>query len=437
MQLIWLIPKNNPYCQVQFEFSTPNYYQQSFAVSNELILADRIGKKFHRTLGSAILHGVKTLIRRVLHLRPSETLGKDEFWALQEVSFIVKRGECLGVIGPNGAGKSTLLKLIHREFRADAGRILTLGSVTSLLRIDFGLQPLLSGRENIYIRCHQMGLSKVETDAKVAEIIRFAGLEHAIDAQVKTYSDGMYARLEFAIATSVQPDILLVDEVLAVGDIAFQIKALDRLNQLKRNGTAIVFVSHSEMNVRHVADRCLLLFNGRQVALGEPDALFYTYYESVGYLNHRLQPLHDTMQTFQDVSGALSINSLRKPLAFTDEMTVRVGQSIEWLLEYAAGEDFLTVDLSLQFWSLGDMLVASITTGLTKEDFRLTSGKGSILVRIPFMSLTPGCYRVAAGLSRNGQWLAYRSHLSTLYVIQNEMNAYNGLIIMQAMFEQR
>jgi lipopolysaccharide transport system ATP-binding protein len=264
-------------------------------MSNELILADRIGKKFHRTLTSAFLDGTQAIARKALRLKPRDALGKDEFWALQDVSFIVRRGECLGVIGPNGAGKSTLLKLIHREFHPDTGRLLSRGHMKSLIRIGAGLQPLLSGRENIYVQCQQMGLDKRETDAQLHHIIAFAGLEAAIDAPVKTYSDGMYARLEFSIATSVQTDILLVDEVLAVGDIAFQIRALDRLNQLKREGAAIVFVSHSEMNVRHVADQCLLLFNGRQVALGEPDALFYQYYESVGYLNHRLQALGAAM----------------------------------------------------------------------------------------------------------------------------------------------
>ena len=402
---------------------------------NELILADRIGKKFHRSLSSAFFQGFKKAIRKALRLRPKETLGKDEFWALREVSFVVERGECLGVIGPNGAGKSTLLRLLHREYRPDAGRIVTLGVMQSLLRIDSGLQPLLSGRENIYIRCQQMGLNKDETDAKLDAIIVFAGLEEAIDAQVKTYSDGMYARLEFSIATSVQSDILLVDEVLAVGDIAFQIRALDRLNQLKHNGAAIVFVSHSEMNVRHVADRCLLLFNGRQVALGKPDALFYKYYESVGYLNHRLQPLGDAIQSVKIVNDQLSITRLISNMPVEDGLSVKTGGSLDWIVEYESKNAVADVTVTLHFMNLAGMLVASVDSGLTCQPIQLVAGKGGIRVRLPFVALTPGCYRVAAGFSAKGEWLAYSGCLLELYVVKHNMETYHGLMVMDAFFD--
>ncbi len=372
---------------------------------------------------------------RTLRLQPSEALGKDEFWALQDISFIVQRGECLGVIGPNGAGKSTLLKLIHRDYRADAGRIVTLGSIQSLLRIDSGLQPLLSGRENIYIRCQQMGLNKDETDAMLDAIIAFAGLEEAIDSQVKTYSDGMYARLEFSIATSVQSDIFLVDEVLAVGDIAFQIRALDRLNQLKRNGAAIVFVSHSEMNVRHVADRCLLLFNGRQVALGNPDALFYKYYESVGYLNNRLQPLGDMILSVKIDSDKLAITRIIASESEEGRVTVNTGGSLEWIVEYQSENAMADVNLTLHFVNLAGLLVASVDSSLTRQPISLVAGKGGIRVGLPFVALTAGCYRVAAGFSINGEWLAYRERILELYVIKHKMDMYQGLMVMDAIFE--
>jgi lipopolysaccharide transport system ATP-binding protein len=401
----------------------------------ELILVDQAGKKFHRTLTGALLHSLLATARRALRLRAQTSLDKDEFWALRDVSFTVRRGECLGVIGPNGAGKSTLLKLINREYRTDAGRILTLGSMKSLLRIDSGLHALLSGRENIGIFCHQSGLGKEETEAKLADIILFAGLEEAIDAPVKTYSDGMYARLEFSIATSVQSDILLVDEVLAVGDIAFQIRALDRLNQLKQNGAAIIFVSHSEMNVRHVADRCLLLFNGRQIALGEPDALFYKYYESVGYFNNRLQPLGDALQTIRDVRGPVTVKGLRTNGPAEGGLTARTGGSVDWTLEFESQGDVEDVHLTLHFRNLAGMLVASVDSGLANSPFRLRAGKGEVRVHIPFVALTPGYYRVAAGFSVAGQWLAYNGCLLELYIVQNDLARYHGLMVMEAQFE--
>jgi len=401
-------------------------------MSNELILADHVGKKFHRTFTGAFLDGTQALARRALHLKSKNTLGKDEFWALQGVSFIVRRGECLGVIGPNGAGKSTLLKLIHREFRPDAGRLLSRGAVKSLIRIGAGLQPLLSGRENIYVQCQQMGLDTRETDARLDRIIAFAGLEEAIDTPVKTYSDGMYARLEFSIATSVQSDILLVDEVLAVGDIAFQIRALDRLNELKREGSAIVFVSHSEMNVRHVAGQCLLLFNGRQVALGEPDALFYQYYQSVGYLNNRLQALGAAMAMPQDVSrGLLAVKALR---SLGDGVSVRTGESLELVLEYEAFGDVAAVSLLLHFWNAAEVLVASVDSGISGQALRLAPGAGAIRVKLPFFALTPGFYRVSAGFMCDGQWLAYGGKLLELHAVQHGMAVFGGVAVMAAEF---
>ncbi len=398
---------------------------------NAVILADRVGKKFHRSLASGFWHGLRQLARRALRLKPDESLGKDEFWALRDISFIVRRGECLGVIGPNGAGKSTLLKLIHREYRPDAGRLLALGATKSLIRLGAGLQPLLSGRENILIQCQQMGLAPPEAEAKLDGIVAFAGLEDAIDAPVKTYSDGMYARLEFAIATSVRADILLVDEVLSVGDIAFQIRALDRLNQLKREGSAIVFVSHSEMNVRHVADRCLLLFNGRQVAWGEPDALFYKYYESVGYLNRRLQPLGAAAQIPQDLADGLSVLRL-DAAADGGGLSLRTGDSLELRVGYAADGEIPAAGLVLHFWNPAEMLVASVDSA--PERFRLQAGKGSIRVRIPYFALTPGHYRLAAGFTVDGQWRAYRGRLLDLYVTQHGMDNYGGLAVLQAVF---
>lgn len=405
-------------------------------MSNDLIQVDRAAKKFGRSTASAFLYGLQDIARRALHLQAREKLRKDEFWALRDISFSVRRGECLGVIGPNGAGKSTLLKLMNRDYRPDAGRVATLGSIKSLIRIGAGLQALLSGRENIYIQCDQLGLSKRDTDARVDEIVAFAELEPSIDAQVKTYSDGMYARLEFAIATCVPMDILLVDEVLAVGDIAFQLRSLERLNQLKQEGAAIVFVSHSEMNVRQVADRCLLLFNGRQLALGEPDAVFSKYYESIGYLNKQLKPLGALMQAPADFAGAVAIRSLRLTGGAGNESTARTGEALELILDYEAKTDIDDAALVVQFWNTARVLVGSIDSRLATTQFKLRCGQGRIRLRAPFLSLTPGIYGVAAGFEAHGRQLGYAGRLLDLHVVQEEYSAYAGLVMLDATFEQ-
>ena len=405
-------------------------------MSDDLIRVDRVGKKFCRSLHSTLFYGLQDLARKVLRSKPRTQLRKEEFWALHDISFTVRRGECLGVIGPNGAGKSTLLKLINRDYRPDRGHIVTRGAMKSLIRIGTGLQPMLSGRENIYVQCAQLGLSKRDTDARLVEIIAFAELEEFIDAPVKTYSDGMYARLEFSVATAVPMDVLLIDEVLAVGDIAFQLRSLERLNELKREGTAIVFVSHSEMNVRQVADRCLLLFSGRPVALGATDALFYKYYESVGYLNKQLKPLGALTQAPADFAGEVHVTALRLPGSAGTESIARTGEALELILTYQAQADIDRAGLVVQFWNTAGVLVASVDSRLTQNYFKLPRGKGRIRLRAPFLSLTPGIYRLAAGFTANGRSLGYAGRLLDLQVVQEEFSSYAGLALLEATFEQ-
>ena len=406
----------------------PSLHRQH--VHDALISVNQLSKKFCRSRHSALLHGVGGLIRKLFGMKPKLGLRQDEFWALADISFNVRRGECLGIIGPNGAGKTTLLRLINREYRPDEGQVSTFASVKSLIRIGIGLQSMYSGRENIYLRCAEMGLSKVETDARAGEIIAFAELEQAIDAPVKTYSDGMYARLEFAIATAVPADILLVDEVLAVGDIAFQLRGLERLNQLKQQGTAIVFVSHSEMNIRQVADRCLLLFNGRQIALGEPDAVFYRYYESVGFLNRQLKPLGALMRPPAEVAGKVRILALRN-LSLDGPQT---GSPLALQLEYEANQDIDSAQLLVQFWNPANVLVASIDSRQNHHSIELKRGQGEIHMKLPFLNLSGGCYRLAAGLHRNGEILCQTGPVLEIAVKDQDCAHYHGFALLEAHF---
>jgi ABC-type polysaccharide/polyol phosphate transport system ATPase subunit len=188
--------------------------------------------------------------------------------ALEDVSFSVRPGQTLGVIGANGAGKSTLLKLISRILEPSAGRISVHGRVSALLELGAGFHPDLTGRENVYLNGSILGLSRREMDQRYASIVRFAELERFIDTPVKHYSSGMYMRLGFSIAAHVDPDILLIDEVLAVGDQAFQQKCLDRIQRFRREGKTIVFVSHDLAAVTELCDRVMWLEDGRQMGEG-------------------------------------------------------------------------------------------------------------------------------------------------------------------------
>ena len=205
-------------------------------------------------------------------LAPSEVVA-----ALSDVSFTVARGETFGVVGPNGCGKSTLLKLVAGLFKPTSGRIAVDGKVSALIELGAGFHPEISGRENVVINGVMLGLTRKEIERKLPEIIAFSGLEDFIDEPVKTYSSGMYVRLGFAVAVHVDPDILVVDEVLAVGDEAFAHRCLDTIAEFSRRGKTIFFVSHSLVLVEELCDRVLYLDHGRVKGLGDPREMLATY----------------------------------------------------------------------------------------------------------------------------------------------------------------
>src|SRR5207249_440291 len=195
----------------------------------------------------------------------------EEFWALRDVSFQVEKGETLGLLGPNGSGKTTMLKIVAGILRPNEGLVTTRGRIAALLALGAGFHPELTGRENVYLNASIMGLSRAETDRLFDDMIAFAELESFVDTQVKFYSSGMYVRLGFAVAVHVDPAILLVDEVLAVGDIAFQRKCLDKVEAFQQEGRTIVFVTHAPDLVLRVCDEAIMLEHGQLKARGKPE----------------------------------------------------------------------------------------------------------------------------------------------------------------------
>ena len=230
-----------------------------------LIKVDNVSIKFCRDFKKSLWYGLKDTATDIIHptRRPQDSqLRPGEFWANQNISFEVKRGECLGLIGHNGAGKTTLLKMLNGLMKPDTGSIEIHGRVNALIALGAGFNPILSGRENIYVNGSILGLHKKEIDAKIDEIIDFAEIEDAIDAPVRTYSSGMQVRLGFAVAAIlVQPDVLILDEVLAVGDMSFTIKCLNVVRQLVEH-SAVVFVSHNVQMVSQFCSDIMLLESG-------------------------------------------------------------------------------------------------------------------------------------------------------------------------------
>jgi lipopolysaccharide transport system ATP-binding protein len=215
------------------------------------------------------------------------TKQRRDLWALRDVSFSVERGEILGIIGPNGAGKTTLLKVLSRVTLPTEGRVVGHGRVIPLLALGAGFQPDMSGRENIFMNAALYGMGTSEVEQRLDEIIEFAGIGDFIDVPVKRYSSGMYLRLAFSVAVNMQPDILLADEVLAVGDIEFQERCLERVKQAGESGMSVLFVSHDMDAITRLCDRVLWLNAGQIVRIGEPDEVVAQYQNSAWSLSGR------------------------------------------------------------------------------------------------------------------------------------------------------
>lgn len=230
-----------------------------------LISVQNISKRYSLNLKSSLKNGIKDIFHELFFRRKQDfppTLRKDEFWALQNVSFELRRGESLAIIGGNGAGKSTLLKLLYGLIKPDAGEIHIRGTLEAIIEINSGLNYILSGRENIYVKAALLGLTQVQTESIIEQVIDFAEVEEFIDSPVQFYSSGMIARLSFAISICLNPEILLVDEVLAVGDLAFQRKCTNHILKYLSSGGSIILISHDSNHIQSICQRGILLENG-------------------------------------------------------------------------------------------------------------------------------------------------------------------------------
>ncbi|MCC6580554.1 MAG: ABC transporter ATP-binding protein [Phycisphaeraceae bacterium] len=252
-----------------------------------MIQVDSLGKRYRlgesyradRTLPDTVAGGCRSLWRRIRGRACDATeRGDDAFWALRNVSFDVMRGESIGIVGRNGAGKSTLLKILSQITPPTEGAVRLRGRVASLLEVGTGFHPELTGRENIFLNGAVLGLTRKEIRQRFDEIVDFSGVERFLDTPVKRYSSGMTVRLAFAVAAHLEPDILIVDEVLAVGDTAFQAKCLGKMKQVSSTaGRTVLFVSHNMTAVRQLCERCLLLRDGQIVSAGPSEQVVREY----------------------------------------------------------------------------------------------------------------------------------------------------------------
>jgi len=251
----------------------------STAMPDHVLKVEGVCKKFRRgELFNTLRDLVPAVANRWIRREQNRDRDQREFWALRDVSFSVKQGEAFGIVGGNGAGKSTVLKLLTGIMRPSEGKIDVQGRISALIEVSAGFHQDLTGRENIYLNGAILGMSRQEIRQRFDAIVDFSGLEEFIDTPVKRYSSGMFARLGFSVAAHVDPDVLLVDEVLSVGDYLFQRKCLERMHAVIRSGATVVFVSHNLREVAQLCQRSLLLERGQVQMIGATDEVISTYY---------------------------------------------------------------------------------------------------------------------------------------------------------------
>jgi lipopolysaccharide transport system ATP-binding protein len=363
-------------------------------------LAHDLNRSWHR------IRGKEDPYLKIGEANDRAVKGNSEYvWALQDINFEVKQGEVLGIIGRNGAGKSTLLKILSRTTTPTTGKIKIKGRVASLLEVGTGFHPELSGRENIFLNGAILGMTKQEIKSKFDEIVDFAGVERYIDTPVKRYSSGMYVRLAFGVAAHLEPEILIVDEVLAVGDAEFQKKALGKMKDVSgKDGRTVLFVSHNMAAVENLCNTGMLLVNGKLNTIGSSKKIISDYIDSnsndrlsgdLNLINHRKG------------SGELKFVGIKILDAITKKeiSDIQCGADICFRLFYDANTIFKNMVLALGINDQYDQRVCFLSNELIGKNIEINACNGSIDFYINHIPLTIGRYNLTLFCSANGNIL--------------------------------
>jgi len=322
----------------------------------------------------------------------------EHFWALKDISFDVKSGEVLGIIGSNGAGKSTLLKILSRVTAPTSGTIKIKGRVTSLLEVGTGFHPELTGRENVFLNGAILGMTKSEIKSKFDEIVDFAGIEQFIDTPVKRYSSGMYVRLAFAVAAHLEPEILIVDEVLAVGDAQFQKKCLGKMHDVSKEGRTILFVSHNMSAVESLCTKAISLQDGQLINTGTPPEIINAYLSKLYTLSD--MPLEQRVDRIGN--GKIKTTEFRALDSNGNEVTsLKSGQDYKFEINYLNSTNVPMKDVvvSLDMFDEKNNRVLLFRTNFSNNNLSLRPKNGSISCLVNNLPLTKGEYHFSIFLS--------------------------------------
>lgn len=318
----------------------------------------------------------------------------EEFWALDDVSFEVRRGESFGIVGSNGSGKSTLLKCLTGILSPDRGTLAVNGSISALLELGAGFHPELSGRENIYLNGAILGMGKKIIDQRFDSIVAFSGLERFIDSPLKNYSSGMHAKLGFSVAIHAEPEILIVDEVLSVGDEAFRRKSGERISEMRANGATIVFVSHGLGQVRSLCDRVMWLEKGVVRHVGAADEVLAEYVESA------TEAPAANPHGARWGTGEIRFSSIELFDSNGESVTsLRPGEPADFRLRWSTSEPVPRPTLSFTLFSAEGAEVAGLNTSDRDGLPAVMEGSGEIRVQLATLPLVPGIYDLSVSFA--------------------------------------
>lgn len=374
---------------------------------NDVVLSVQgVSKKFCRSLRKSLLYGVQDVFGEVIGTRTeSKELRPQEFWALKDVSFELHRGEVLGLLGANGAGKTTLLRMIGGLIKPDTGVIDIKGKIAPLIALGAGFNPVLTGRENIYANMSVLGLTKQEIDERFDAVVDFAEVGDALDAPVMTYSSGMQARLGFACAIHVEPDILLLDEVLAVGDTKFRSKCTHRLHELRKKGTSILLVNHNTLAVLALSDRAIFLKKGETKAMGDASSIV-TKYEEALFSQTACRSEGQLQIPEKQSTESLGCDITKIYFRDSDNQIISsptTGQTLTLCIRVKTHRYTPKLSVFLFFTDIAkdNTPILTISNTIDHSDMDLTEGKHELIVEFPCLHLKPSLYNLRIDIREN------------------------------------
>lgn len=353
-----------------------------------VIRVEAASKKYSRSLRHVMTYGAQDIAKDLIGIRTrSDQLRGGEFWAVNDVSFEVKRGETVGLIGSNGSGKSTLLKMLNGIFMPDKGRIEIRGRISALIEVGAGFHPMLTGRENIYINGSILGMSKREIDRTFDEIVNFSGINDFIDSPVKHYSSGMYVRLGFAVAVHSNPDILLIDEVLAVGDINYRLKCMEKIKEFQRSGKSIIFVSHDISAVKKICQRCVWIQNGEIKKIGNANETADLFADHMRKIRSTFVENTSVQSEFLKILGVFSEGSngeKKEDFNYGDTVCIRI--------QYELSKPIYGLVFGIALFSGDNICVSALNTGIDGIKLKETPGRNEVCIEYPAINLLAGTY---------------------------------------------